>query len=148
MVISLMMQFYREPRVSRIEGKDSKWPDYFEYFIEDSPNGGYVLNNTKYTYDENNRKYVGEEAPSSYQSNGLFDVKIMSGTSLPFQKTQRENLALKLYQMSAIDQEELLKTLEWKEADKVIQRMREEAQEQAQAQMQMQAQAQAQGGKA
>lgn len=126
LVIALMMQYYNQPRVARITGKEA-WPEFFEFFVEDVPE----TNKVKYT----KRGYKFSEVDNQYlpgkvtegESNGEFDVKILSGTALPFAKTQRSNIAFRLYDSKVIDPEELLKTLEWPDAQQVIQRLQKQA---------------------
>lgn len=132
MVIALMMQYYTAPRVTRITGKDG-WPEYFEFFVEPLEDGNIRFNKTSYEWDEENQKYiVNEKVQQGKPSKGIFDIKVLSGTSLPFAKAQRSNLALRLHEAAAIDQEELLESLEWPNKEDVLRRMQEKAEADAQ----------------
>ena len=114
-LIKLFMQFYNTPRVVRITG-GGQWPNYFEYFIENTENG-YKFNKKDINFDEQSQSYIPGEYKQSPESTGIFDVKVMAGTSLPFEKTQRSNIAFKLVDMGVITPEALLKVLEWPQQD-------------------------------
>jgi len=138
-VTSLMMQYYRQTRVSRIEGKNDKKPEFVESFISDSEDGGFELSTTKYKYDDERKQYIKPDAPTvSKTTKGAFDVKILSGSSMPFAKAQRSNLAVRLFERGAIDNEELLKTLDWKDYEQVLQRIQENQQAAAKAEAEKQ----------
>lgn len=142
MLVQLFMQFYKTPRVARITGQ-AEWPEYFEYYVEETPDG-YLMNQRPYQYDEAAKKYVPGEYQTTGPTRGIFDVKILSGTSLPFAKTEKMNLALKLYQMGALTLEGLLNQLEWPNAAQEIRKIQE--QQQVAAAQQQQAAAQKQAG--
>ena len=145
-VVSRMMQYYRTPRVTKITGKQG-WPEMFEWFVEDSGDGGYVMNHKKYDFNEAQNGYTSSgEFKTVGPSKGVFDIDVISGTSLPFQKAQRGNLAMKLFENKAIDQQGLLDTLDWPNKEQLIQRMQKNAQMAAQAQAQAQAQGAPQPG--
>lgn len=134
--VCLALQFYKSPRISKITGKDG-WPDYFEWYVEESDDGKYNLNKKEYkrVEDANGRpKYIPEPQNSrTAPSKGVFDARVLAGSSMPFAKAQRDNMAFKLYDSQIIDDEEVLNTLEWPEKETVLNRKREkEAQAQAQ----------------
>jgi hypothetical protein len=125
-ITALMMQFYNTPRVVRITGKgDAEWPDYFDFFVENGPEG---VSGTKRKYaytPEQGYAMTGTE--TTKPTKGVFDVKVASGTNLPFQKAQRSNVAFRLFDSQAIDIQELLKALDWPNQEQVLQRMNEQA---------------------
>ena len=123
-VMSLMMQFYTEPRVARITNKENTWPKYFEFFVEDNGDGTVKYNKRDYNYDEPTKRYT----PGDWQTGetkGVMDIKVLAGTSLPFAKTQRANVAFRLYDSKAIDVEELLDALDWPNKEKLMERLRQ-----------------------
>jgi len=125
-IMALMMQFYREPRVARITGKSNVWPEYFEFFIEETDKGQFVLNKKNYVFDPQTQSYMAEPTyTTSAPTKGLMDIKIMGGTAMPWAKTTRANIAFKLFDSQVIDGKELLETLEWPNAEQVEQRMEE-----------------------
>lgn len=140
-IIALMMQYYIQPRVARITGKEEgSFPSFFEFYVEDLPEEGKVKY-TKRSYDFNQEANRYIEGPTTEGvSKGVFDVKVLSGTALPFAKAQRSNIAFKLFDSQVIDAEDLLDTLEWPSKTEVLNRMQERQQAAAQAQAQAQQQ--------
>jgi hypothetical protein len=129
-IMALMMQFYREPRVVRITNKHDAWPQYFEFFIEEPEQGSYIVNQKNYLFDQNRKQYVpATNYDSSGPTKGTMDVKVMGGTSMPWSKATRTNIAFRLYDLKAIDAKELLETLEWPDAEAVTQRLNEQNQQ-------------------
>ena len=64
----------------------------------------------------------------------MFDVKINTGSSLPFEKSRVEQTSFNLFDRGVIDAEELLKNIKYPNAEQVLKRMAEKAAQQAQAQ--------------
>lgn len=126
-VMSLMMQYYREPRVIRITNQDTSWPDYFEFYIEEPVMGSYVMNQQQYKFDPERQMYVPGGYTTSDQSKGLMDVKVLSGTAMPWAKTTRSNIAFRLFDSNVIDAKALLETLEWPDSDEILSRMQKQA---------------------
>jgi hypothetical protein len=124
-VSALIMQYYTEPRVVRITGEENSWPTYFEFFTEPQEDGSVSYNKKPYEYDEANKRYVPGEYTVGGPTKGTFDIKVLSGTALPVSKSQRANIAFRLFDTKAIDDEELLKTLEWPNAEKILSRMKQ-----------------------
>jgi len=122
-IVALMMQYYTEPRVVKIVGKDSDWPKYFDFYVSRLDDDKIQYIRRAYKYDPNIESYIPGEYETGEPTAGIFDVKVLSGTSLPFAKTQRANVAFRLFDSKAIDIEELLDALDWPNKDKVMERM-------------------------
>ena len=139
LVISRILQFYKTPRVIKISGA-KKWPEWFEFYVEDIQGEGnepkYRSNQREWKYNEDEKKPVAGNWKQSGESKGVFDIDVVSGTSLPFMKAQRGELALRLATMQMIDQDSLLETLDWPNKEETMRRMQEAAQAQAEAQAQ------------
>lgn len=134
LITSRVLQFYRSPRIAKV-ADGSGWPSYFEYFIEDSPpdaqnpNGGYVMNKRDMSVDPaTGQTQQQNDFQKSQPTEGLFDIKIEAGSSLPFVKAQETDLAFKLQGIGAIDNAEVLKTVDWPDQDEIQQRMDKAAQ--------------------
>jgi len=162
MVTSRMLQFYTSPRVVRITGAQ-EWPEFYEIFFsreeqqqqgnpypdqfpdsqEMIPTKRYVANSKQYQFSPSTRQYVAvTEWQQTAPSKGEFDVEVQAGTSLPFMKQRRSNLAFQLYQAQAIDQEALLDAVEFPKKDEIMRRMDQKKQADAAAQAAQQAAAQ------
>jgi hypothetical protein len=138
MIVSLMMQFYKEPRVARIIGKDGVWPEFFDFWINEKelPDGtiDYTMNTKKTIINENGKPIQDSNILESKPTKGIFDVNISSGTSLPFQKAQDSNLALTLHSKGTIDDRTLLEHLEWPNIEETMRRIEEQRAQMQQAQ--------------
>ena len=133
-MLALMMQFYREPRVVRITNKQNAWPQYFEFFIEEPVQGQYMLHKRNYAWSPEQKQYIPDlQYNTMGPTKGLMDVKVQSGTALPWAKTTRTNIAFRLFDMQVIDAKELLDVLEWPNAEEVLNRKQKEQQAAAQA---------------
>ena len=154
MVASRMLQFYTTPRVVRITG-GQEWPEFYEVFFsreeqqqqgnpypdqfpdpqEMVPTKRYVANTKQYQFSPSTRQYVAvTDWQQTAPSKGEFDVEVEAGTSLPFMKQRRTNLAFQLFQAGAIDQEALLDSVEFPKADQIMRRMQQAKEQAAQAQ--------------
>jgi hypothetical protein len=136
LVISTMMQYYRSTRVAKIAGGESQWPDYFEFYLKDVDDGKVQAVRQDYKYDKDKSSYVAQPLKEMQPSRGIFDIKVSSGTSLPYAKSQRSNLAMALFDKQAIDQEALLNAVDFPESEKIMRRMNDEKQKVAAAQAQ------------
>lgn len=75
-----------------------------------------------------------------FETRAKFDVRVVTGSSLPFAKAEKEARLFKLLEAGAIDQEEVLKGLDYPNWQAVQMRMQQAAQAQAQAEMMAQGQ--------
>lgn len=152
-----VMQFYTAPQIFRVTG-DNGGAKYFKFHIEDilDAEGNPVLDQygngrkkavvRNYVQNQDTGKISEQLNVDEYEIHGQFDVKVSTGTSLPFAKNEAADKAIKLYTIEqppnggVIDDEELLKALEYPNAEAVLERVKERKAQQA---AQMQA---AQGG--
>lgn len=70
-----------------------------------------------------------------YEIRGKFDVRVSTGSSLPFAKAEKEQKSLNLFDRGIIDAEEVLKNLDYPNWQAVLQRMTEKQQAAAEAEM-------------
>ena len=130
-VISRMMQFYRETRVFRMTGKEG-WPEFFEFFIEESEDGLVINKQPFQAMFKKGQKEPSEFIPdtenqfTSEPTKGIFDIKVISGTSLPFQKEKRESRSFKLFDLGLYSKKKLLETIEDPNPQQTIQDREEE----------------------
>lgn len=128
MVIGDLLQHYDSPRVIRITN-NQKAAEYFEFYISKDESNSYKYNKLPYTFDETNKKYTkGTGWETSEPSKGMFDVEVVTGTSLPYMKDKRGQEAMKLYEAQVIDPQELLEALDWPRRESILQRMQAAAQ--------------------
>lgn len=72
----------------------------------------------------------------TYDVKGKFDVRVNTGSSLPFAKAEKENKLLAYFDRDVIDREEVLKASDYPNYEAVLARMEQKAAMQAQAEAQ------------
>lgn len=130
--LSRVFQFYSVPRIVRVSGNQNA-DQYFYFHVEklEEPDESGQMVTKRYA---NIMSHDGQAKRLEITAD--FDVRVSTGSSLPFAKEQKGQMAMKLFQLQVIDDEELLKDLDYPNYESVLARM---AQKKAQAQ-QMQAQ--------
>lgn len=145
MYLSRVFQYYDVPRVFRITADDNSIK-YFKFHIDKQidpqSNEEYKVARVrefKEGIDDAGSRmfYLGEE--KQYDVRRRFDVKISTGSNLPFEKSRIESQSYNLFDRGIIDAEEVLKNIRYPNAESLVKRMAEKAQQQAQAEMQGQA---------
>ena len=114
MYLSRTFQFLTAPRVYRLTNKDGS-QRFFKMHVEPIDEyGGKVVKV---------RDTGGQEVV--YQTQGKFDVRVTTGSSLPFSKEERIQKALALFDRKVIDEEEVLKSMDYPNYEAILQRLRE-----------------------
>lgn len=156
MYLNRVFQYYSVPRIVRVSGDDGAG-QFFHFHVEvleSDPKTGepYVDSNglpmPKKVANVTTTNQAGIPSTKQYEMTADFDVRISTGSTLPFSKAEKTNNSMTLFKLGVIDDEELLKNMDYPNYEAVLQRVKEKKQAQMQQQMAMQAQAQAQGGKA
>jgi hypothetical protein len=119
---SRVMQFYTAPKVYRLTGKDGT-EKYFKMHVE-KLNAGYQAVVQRFTDNA-----LLNPTTETYQLRGKLDVRVTTGSSLPFSKAQNEQRAYALFDRGIIDSEEVLKTMEYPNWEAIQQRMQAQAQQ-------------------
>lgn len=132
--LSRIMQFYTAPRVFRLTNKDGSMK-FFKFHIEQGPEGK-LVRYKPFTQGEGGQVYEGEEKQVPIK--GLLDVKVSTGSTLPFAKAEKEQKSLNLFDRGIIDEEEVLKNLDYPNWEAVLQRVQERKAAMAEAQAQAQ----------
>lgn len=141
MYLSRVFQYYSVPRIVRVTGDDGV-ENFFNFHVENL-DGGLAQDGTPLppkkivnitTYEGGIPKSVQHEITAE------FDVKISTGSALPFAKEQKTNVSMKLFQLGVIDDEELLKNIDYPNYEAVLQRVAQKKDQAAQQQQQMQSQ--------
>lgn len=140
--LSRVFQFRTAPEVFRITNAEGA-SKYFRAHVEkyEAPNAeGQVEQKTKvhvqpYSTDaEGNQtgQYDPEQA-QQYELRGQFDARVSTGSSLPFNKAEKEQKLIKLYELGIIDEEEVLKGSDYPNYSAVLQRVAQKKEQEAQA---------------
>lgn len=135
MVVSRFMQYYKKPRVVKLAG-DTEWPEFFDFRVEDvkGENGEdkYKFVTRKYQTDANGVPTPTDQITEGQPTRGVFDIRVSSGVNVPYGKSKRASEAFKLFEAGAIDDLELLKSVDWPNPEQVLERVRQRNAEKAQ----------------
>ena len=132
--LSRVLQFKTVPEMIRVTNNQNV-QKYFKFHVEDAVDESGQQTGKKqarvrpYTENEQGQMLPGEE--KVYPISASFDVRVNTGSQLPFAKTEKVNLAKTLFNDGAIDQVEYLKAVEWPNYEQVLERMKMAAQEKA-----------------
>lgn len=124
LMLQLYLQFYKQQRVFRITNEQG-YPDFIEFYV--SEDGGKAMVNRISTHEDGSQSTNQQEIIVK----GDYDVQVVAGSALPFAKAQKAQTALAYFNAEAIDQEELLKSVDWPNKEQVIARMQQEKAKQA-----------------
>ena len=140
--LDIILEKYNKMRVFRVTNEEES-SEFFKFKTErrlDPETGkeqlvGIVKN---YLEREDGNGYIEDEA-REFLISGRFDVKINTGSSLPFTKADNETRALNLFDRGIIDEEEVLERIDYPNREKVLERLKQRKEAEAAA-------AQQQGG--
>lgn len=147
--LSRCFQFYTAPEVYRLTNKEGA-NKYFKFHVEPYETDEVGIDGAPVTKKRAIvRKYLdhpaGGQVPSEqenrYEIQGDFDVVVNTISGLPFSKAETENSVMRLFEAGVIDEEEVLKRLEYPNYQQVLQRVAEKKAKMAEAEA-----AAAQGG--
>jgi hypothetical protein len=133
-----VFQYYTVPKIFRITEKDGSQA-YRKFRVEKDEQGNRVAIFSDFDEDETGRLNELPERQLIIQGN--FDVRVTTGSELPFDVADNERKALALFDRGIIDEEEVLNRIEYPNKEKVLERLKQRAEAMAQAEQQ-----QAQGG--
>lgn len=138
---SRVFQFYSAPKIVRLTNNENA-NRYFRMHIETTEDGKRSL--SVVPYNDQGQEMLDEA--KQFQIAGDFDIKVSTGSSLPFAKAEKDEKLRKDFQLGLIDQEEVLKNSDYTDWQQVMQRMQQAAQAAAQAEAQAAVGAPAQAG--
>lgn len=138
------MQFYTAPRIFRLTGKDGGYK-FFKFHVQNilDAEGNEIIDDKtgkpkkkalvrNYIQNLDTGKISEELDATEYEINGQFSVKVSTGSSLPFAKNETAEKSIKLFQLGIIDDQEVLKSLDYPNWEAVLQRVKQRKQEQMQ----------------
>ena len=134
------LQNYTVPRVRRVTGRDGM-EKYFKFSTERVQVGEEtktVVQSVEMLKQENGQFAEDPRTKLDQVLMGEFDVRVSTVSGLPFAKAEAEQKLFRLREMEVIDDEELLKGIDFPNTDAVLQRMNERRQLIAQQQQQAQ----------
>lgn len=116
------LQFYRQPRVFRLTGKQD-FPEYVQFSIGEDKNGQKTAEVIRFN-PETGIPGQAQQIPVK----GTPDVRVTVGSALPFAKAIKGQNAKELFAAGAIDREALYDMIDLPNKDAVLQRMQEQEQ--------------------
>ena len=135
--VQYALKNYSVPRIRRITGRDGS-EKYFKFHTEKHEIDGDRKTVIIYEQLEHNPQ-TGQTIPVKKIDRvltGDFDVRVNTVSGLPFSKAENEQKLLSLFDRGVIDEEELLKGIEYPNAEAVLKRLQEKRALQAQAESQ------------
>lgn len=133
--VARILQYYTIPRVIRLTGDDQAGR-FFKVAIDESMDEAGEKQRTLTVQEFNQDELTGEvtaQDPREIVLKGNLDVRVTTGTSLPFAKAQREARASKLLEMGIYDEEDYLEDIQHPRKDKILQKVAQRKQAQADA---------------
>jgi hypothetical protein len=124
------MQFYTAPRVFRLTNNQGV-TTYFKAMFEKNEAGA-----NSATVQQWNAEGGGWDMPIKLQASGQLDIKVTTGSTLPFAKAEKEQKLLQLFDRGIVDQQEVLQGTDYPNWEAVLQRVQERQQAAAQQQAQ------------
>lgn len=132
LMASRYLQYYTAPRSFRITNKEG-FPEIVDFFIKGTDQGRQAeISRTSIGADG----VAGPMRSMSVEVKGMPDVRVTSGSNLPYARAQKTATALDLHSRGAITLESMLEAINWPNAKEESQRVKEEAMKAQQA-MQM-----------
>lgn len=139
MMVSRILQYYNLPRIVRITGKDGEAAKYFRFSVEqqpvigadgqpvmdgDKPRTQRVANYQQFIRDEQSG-VVSEGPVKQLPIKGNLDIRITTGTALPFMKAKRDTQAERFFDKGILDAEDLLGTIEYPKRERILQKWKQ-----------------------
>ena len=124
-----IFEFYSAPRVFRVTNNQGA-EQYFKFSIEKRDDDKYDAIIADYEETSNG---LSEGDPRRIPVNGDFDIRIQTGSDMPFEVADTERKTLALYDRQIIDAEEVLNRLQYPNKDKVLERLQQRQDAAAQA---------------
>lgn len=146
--LSRLFQFKTAPEIYRITNKDGS-QQYFRMHVEHYDKTAKAIDPATGlpvqvpTGEMGKRMHVQPVGPSGYdptqarvyEVRAEFDVKVSTGSTLPFAKAEKEQRLLNLFDRGIVDDAEVLKGIDYPNWEAVLQRMEQKKAAQAQAEM-------------
>jgi hypothetical protein len=136
---SRVFQFYSAPRMFRLTNDDKSF-SYFKMQVENYPDqDGIDKRVAKVTpYKRTEDGQYQQQSTQELMISGDFDVRVSTGSLLPFSRVENEQKLMQYFDRGIIDAEEVLKGTEYPNYTSVLERMQMKAQQAAEAEMQAQ----------
>lgn len=140
--VSRCFQYYTVPEVYRLTNKEGA-NKYFKFHVEhrevqaeDGSTRTAKFAKIRDFYKNDAGQMAPSEMEKEFEIRGDFDVRVNTISGLPFSKAETEQRVLQLFDRQIIDDEEVLRRLEYPNYEAVLQRVRQKAEAAAMAEQQ------------
>lgn len=132
LMVNRILQKYTAPRIIRVTNNDNT-SRYFRFSVNVSQdeNGNIVRTASITPFKQAESGGVTEEKGENFEIKSKFDVRINTGTSLPFAKAKKANIARQLYVDQVIDGEDYLNAIDWPNKEQAIEKWKQRQQQAA-----------------
>lgn len=125
---------YDAPRVFRLTNQEGA-NKYFKFHVETAYDEQGLPQRTarvrQFMQDPATGAYAESPEEKEFKIRGDFDVKVITGSSLPFAKEAEFNKAMAMYEAGIVDEEEVLKRSEYPNWQAILERMQMKKQQEA-----------------
>lgn len=125
--VEIVLEKYTQSRVHRVINDADGARKYFRFNTRRDESGQLVGQIAR--FDHNGQ--VPPENIKEFLISGRFDVRVNTGSSLPFSIADRESKILNLFDRGIVDAKEVLETLDYPNKEAVLNRLKETAEAQA-----------------
>lgn len=135
--LNRVFEFYSAPRVFRVSNNPNA-QKYFKFHVKTTQDETGAPQKTAVVTPIGQDAQTGqpvEQEPREYLIRGGFDVKVNTGTGLPFAKAQKFDRSMALFKAGALDELELLKDADYPNYEAVYERVQARKAQAAQAEM-------------
>jgi len=130
-----VFEYYTVPKIFRITEKDGSQA-FRKFRVERDEQGNKMA--VFSDFDQGETGELNELPERKLIIQGNFDVRVTTGSELPFDVADNERKALALFDRGILDEEEVLTRIEYPNKEKVLERLKQRAEAQAQAEQQQQ----------
>lgn len=131
--IEVVLEKYSASRVFRVTNEQGA-SKYFKMSVEKTPEGSRKVNVRDYGVNEYGQPV--ESNVKEFLIRGRFDVRVNTESALPFAKADNEQKTLALFDRGILDEEEVLKNIDYPNREAVLSRLKERKAQEAAAQPQ------------
>ncbi len=131
LMFSRIMQYYNLPRIVKITGDGTGAAQYFKFSVEKkpvdpmNPASGTQSVATYQRYEQNDMGSGAFGEVKQVPLKGKLDVRITTGTSLPFMKAKRDTQAERLFDKQILDAEDFLETIEYPNRERIVEKWKQ-----------------------
>lgn len=129
---SIIFENYTAPRIFRLTNNQNA-QNYFKFHVENQqmPTGeNQKVAKVRAYVQAPDGSFKADLEAKEYQVRSDFDVRVSTGSSLPFAKQERTQMALNLYDRKLLDPETVLKTVDFPNWESIVEKLKA-AEEQA-----------------